>query len=116
MGGRVGPESGIFVLDVDGEVGRSALYDLERRGCQSPTLISGTGRGSHIWLKWPANGAVVRNSAGKSLPVWTCEALEATSSLHQSHSTGVEYRFVDEDTVIATAPKWLGSIGAADNR
>jgi len=68
-GAATGPESGIFVLDVDGEKGLSAIVDFERRGYVLPkTLMTRTARGTHSFLKWPPNGPTIRNSAGKLAP------------------------------------------------
>ena len=51
-GVATGPESGIFVLDADGEQGLQSLDDLEHGGCALPsTLITHTGRGAHIYLQ-----------------------------------------------------------------
>ena len=45
-GVATGPQSGIFVLDADGENGLRAIVDLERQGCALPkTLTTRTARG-----------------------------------------------------------------------
>lgn len=104
-----GPESGVFVLDVDGEQGRASLQTLELRGCGLPqTLITQTGRGSHIWLGWPSNGTVVRNSAGKIAPGIDVRGAGGYVIVPPSiHPSGTAYEFVDENTPIAAAPEWL---------
>ena len=104
-----GPESGVFVLDVDGEQGRASLQALELRGCGLPqTLITQTGRGSHIWLGWPSNGTVVRNSAGKIAPGIDVRGAGGYVIVPPSiHPSGTAYEFVDENTPIAAASEWL---------
>ncbi len=68
-GVATGPESGMFVLDVDGENGLGAIVDFEGQGCVFPkTLTTRTARGTHAFLKWPSNGAMIRNSAGSNCP------------------------------------------------
>jgi len=63
-----GAGSGIFVLDIDGPEGESALVDLERRNGPLPELFpqqqSGSGTGWHGFFRWP-DDVVVRNSASR---------------------------------------------------
>ena len=108
-GVATGPESGVFVLDVDGEPGLAALGDLEHQGYElPPTLMSHTGRGSHIFLEWPSNGTAVRNSAGKIAAGLDVRGAGGYVIVPPSvHSSGAEYRFHDEDAAIAPAPQWL---------
>src|SRR5271157_2742843 len=104
-----GPDSGVFVLDVDGERGRASLQALERRGCVLPqTLVTRTGRGRHIWLKWPANGTVIRNSAGKLGPGLDVRGAGGYVIVPPSvHPSGAAYEFVDGNAPIAPASEWL---------
>jgi hypothetical protein len=104
-----GPESEVFVLDVDGEQGRTSLQTLELQGFQLPrTLITQTGRGSQIWLKWPANGIVVRNSVGKLAPGLDVRGVGGYVLVPPSvHPNGAVYEFVNENVTIASAPEWL---------
>ena len=63
-----GPESGFFVLDVDGEQGERSLADLEQRhGALPDTLTVHTSRGRHLCFRWE-QGAEVRNSQSKIAP------------------------------------------------
>jgi hypothetical protein len=61
---RTGRESGIFVLDVDGEEGFDSLHELERlHGDLPPTLSVTTPRGGqHFYFVHP--GVEIRNTAG----------------------------------------------------
>jgi hypothetical protein len=106
-----GPESGVWVLDVDGDVGRKSLANLEEQyGTLPKTLRSRTGRtdgGEHVWFKY-AEGLVVHNSANK-LPAGLHVRgkggyVIAPPSVHQS---GRCYEWLDFDTPIASAPAWL---------
>lgn len=106
-----GPESGVFVLDVDGEPGLISLRELDRQGRKlSPTLVSHTGRpgGGHIWLLYPSNGTTIRNSAGKLATGLDVRGDGGYVVVPPStHANGTEYSFVDEDSEIAAAPQWL---------
>ena len=69
IGILTGPESGFFVLDVDGKQGEESLIELERRGCHLPdtyTVRTGGG-GQHLYFLW-LQGADVRNSQSKIAP------------------------------------------------
>ncbi len=108
-GVATGPESGVFVLDVDGEQGIAALGDLEHQGyVLPPTLISRTGRGSHIWLQWPGNEMTVRNSAGKIATGLDVRGVSGYVVVPPSvHPSGTTYEFVDDKVPVAPAPEWL---------
>lgn len=108
-GVATGPESGIFVLDVDGDQGNNSLLNLERSGCALPqTLIAHTGCGAHIYLQWPPNGTVIRNSAGKMAPGLDVRGVGGYAIVPPSiHSSGAAYKFVDENAPVAPAPNWL---------
>src|SRR5262245_13370657 len=59
-----GHPSGIFVLDVDGDEGETALRQLEEaHGRLPPTVEAITARGRHLYFRMPENGDV-RNSVG----------------------------------------------------
>ena len=71
IGILTGPESGIFVLDVDvadGKAGDDTLHDLERtHGALPATFTVQTGSGGrHHYFAWP-DGADIRNSASGAL-------------------------------------------------
>ena len=104
-----GPGSGVFVLDVDGDSGLNSLHILELQGCEMPqTLITQTARGSHIWLKWPDNGKIIRNSAGKLGVGLDVRGAGGYVVVPPSvHPSGVAYEFTDEDVPVAPAPDCL---------
>src|SRR5712691_3900001 len=65
-----GRESGVFVLDFDGEAGRAAFVSLvEQNGHEwARTRSVKTPRGGHLYFRYPEGGVEIRNSAGKVAP------------------------------------------------
>ena len=108
-GVATGPDSGVFVLDVDGEPGLDALANLEFQGCVLPkTLMTRTWRGTHAYFQWPSSGTVIRNSAGKLAPGLDVRGTGGYVIVPPSvHPSGTAYEFTDEDAPIACAPEWL---------
>jgi Bifunctional DNA primase/polymerase, N-terminal/Primase C terminal 1 (PriCT-1) len=110
VGVTCGPGSGIWVLDIDDLEGEQTLRGLEEKhGALPPTVEAITGRGRHLYFKWPAD-AVVRNSQLRSdLPSleWRGEGgyVLAPPSVHPSGRT---YCWsVDSASEFAIAPDWL---------
>ena len=103
-----GPESGIFVLDIDGEEGQAAILSFQEDGKEFPrTLTTQTGNGRHSFFEWPA-GLDLRNSASKLAPGLDIRAAGGYVVIPPSiHSSGSAYEFIDESAPIATAPAWL---------
>jgi len=99
----------MFVLDVDGENGLGAIVDFEGQGCVFPkTLTTRTARGTHAFLKWPSNGAMIRNSAGKLAPGLDVRGAGGYVVVPPSiHPSGAAYNFIDENAQIAPAPELL---------
>jgi Bifunctional DNA primase/polymerase, N-terminal/Primase C terminal 1 (PriCT-1) len=61
-----GPESGVFVIDVDGQRGENSLRSLvEQHGAWEKTLSASTARGTHFYFCWPDDETIIRNSASK---------------------------------------------------
>jgi hypothetical protein len=108
IGLATGPRSGCFVVDVDGDDGDASLAELVRQhGALPATAASLTGRGSHLWFKWPDRN--VRISAGKVAPGIDVRGdggyVLAPPSIHPS---GAIYAWsVDAPDTIAPAPQWL---------
>jgi hypothetical protein len=107
-GVATGPESGIFVLDVDGEQGLAAVMEFQRSGRALPrTLTAQTGKGSHAYFCWPA-GLDLRNSASKLAPSLDVRAAGGYVVVPPSvHPSGTPYEFVDEKVPVSPAPEWL---------
>ena len=111
IGIATGARSGIFVLDVDGAIGKASLKVLQAEHEQLPrTVTVKTGEGRHLYFR--CDGARIGNSVGK-----LGEGIDvrgdggyvvAAGSIHVSGST---YTFVDErgpdEIQVAQAPKWL---------
>ena len=111
IGIATGRASGIFVLDVDGNVGKASLKELQaEHGRLKKTVTVQTGKGRHRYFR--CDGARVGNSAGrlgKGIDVRGDGGyVVAAGSVHAS---GAHYRFVDgrglDEIEIAPAPKWL---------
>jgi hypothetical protein len=106
-----GLESGVFVLDVDGETGRASLAALEKQHSPLPdTLISRTGRvdgGEHRWFNYPA-GSEIRCSASKIGENLDVKANGGYVIVPPSiHETGRPYQWVEPKRTMADAPAWL---------
>ncbi len=107
-----GPVSGVFVLDVDGEKGGEALASMQKTwGALPSSWRCLTGRGEHIYLRWPA-GRNVRNSAGL-LGDWLDTRGDGGYVVGPGsvHETGKVYAWdVDGNPAwvdLADAPGWL---------
>ena len=113
IGIATGPESGIFVLDVDitdTKCGDETLNDLEQQYGRLPeTLIAITGSGGwHIYLNYPPN-LEIRNDAGRRLGPGldirgTGGQVVAPPTIHPN---GNAYQWDQGCQTIADAPPWL---------
>ena len=111
IGIATGRSSDMFVIDVDGDVGKASLERLQtEHGRLRKTVMVRTGRGRHRYFR--CDGARVGNyvgKLGKGIDVRGDGGyVVAAGSIHVS---GAEYRFVDQrgldDIEIASAPEWL---------
>ena len=103
-----GPESGVYVLDIDGEAGKSSVAEWERSGLLLPsTRTHKTPRGLHLLFRWPG-GFKFTISGGKLGPGLDERGdrgyILAPPSLHPS---GHRYECLDEDVPLAEMPPWL---------
>jgi len=113
IGIATGPESGIFVLDVDitdTKAGDETLADLEELYGRLPdTLIAITGSGGwHIYLNYPPQ-LEIRNDAGRRLGPGldirgTGGQVVAPPTIHPN---GNAYQWDQGCQTIADAPPWL---------
>ena len=106
-----GSNSGVFVLDVDGEKGRASLSMLEvKQGPLPDTLSSRTGRvdgGEHRWFTYPACSDV-RGSAGRLGEGLDVRATGGYVVVPPSiHETGQHYQWAEPLRPVADAPAWL---------
>jgi putative DNA primase/helicase len=95
VGIATGRRSGIFVLDVDGEIGKASLRELKaQHGPLPKTVTVKTGKGRHYYFR--CDGARVPNRVGhpgKGIDVRGDGGyVVAAGSVHVS---GATYRFVD---------------------
>lgn len=103
-----GAESGVWVLDVDGELGSASLRSLvERHGSDwTKTLTAKTGTGLHLYFKNPA-GIVIRTRAGKLGVGLDIRGTGGYAICPPStHPSGARYEWVSE-LAPASAPAWL---------
>lgn len=84
------------VLDVDGPEGEAALAELEAKHEKLPaTLAVRTGKGRHLYFA--ANGARVRNSAGKLGPHIDVRGYGGYVILPPSlHENGTRYEWINQ--------------------
>jgi hypothetical protein len=108
IGIATGQGSGVWVLDLDGAEHEAWLREREsQHGVLPPTIEAITGKGRHLYFKWPA-GADIRNvQSREDLPDVRGEGgyILAPPSIHPS---GRRYCWsVDSATAFADAPEWL---------
>jgi hypothetical protein len=103
VGILTGPESGIFVIDIDvadGKAGDDTLHDLEAIHGQLPataTVRTGSG-GLHLYFTWP-DGTDIRNSASGALGpgIDVRGAGGFVVAPPSVHPNGHPYQWIDED-------------------
>jgi len=109
-----GPESGIFVLDIDGMVGEASLIELQKIHGQLPvTLTAKTGSGGrHLFFQYPDRKVFGRTSKlGENLDV-RGEGGQVVGP-GSNHASGRKYEWVNPLEVIEPAPEWLLDIVCA---
>lgn len=105
-----GAVSGIWVLDVDGDEGEATLRGLEaEHGALPPTVEVITGKGRHLYFRWPT-GEEVRNAQCRDdLPGLDWRGVNGYVLAPPSvHPSGRIYRWsVDSAESFDDAPDWL---------
>jgi hypothetical protein len=107
-----GTASGLVVIDIDGEAGRTSLADLERRGLILPaTLTVTTGRtdgGEHRYYRGPSGVDIRNDQSGKiGLHIDVRGTGGFVVCPPSIHASGKQYRFVDPSAPIADLPAWI---------
>lgn len=104
-----GPESGVFVLDVDGERGENSLRSLvEQHGTWEKTLTAITARGTHFYFQWPDAETIIRNSASKIGAGIDVRGRRGYVLCPPSiHPSGMPYEWTAVNLQAARAPGWL---------
>jgi len=112
VGVATGKASNIFVIDIDGADGEDALLEL---GEVPNTLQVNTGRGRHLYFRYPATGEVitkkgilphvdVRGDGG-----YVCGA-------GSNHYSGATYEWYDENDEILEAPDFILALVLKSNQ
>ncbi len=100
-GVATGPESGVFVLDEDGNPGKASLKAYQLQGLELPhTLTVTTGNGRHQYFRWPP-GAILKNSTGQLAEGLDIKASRGCVVIPPSiHSSGKEYAYLDANALV----------------
>ena len=111
-----GPESGVFVVDVDGDIGASSLKALtDKNGSLPVTLTCNTGNGFHLFFKYP-EGRTIKGRASKLAPNIDIRAngnqVVGSGSVHHS---GRVYQWENPLEDVADAPQWLIDLICEEN-
>jgi Bifunctional DNA primase/polymerase, N-terminal/Primase C terminal 1 (PriCT-1) len=107
-----GADSGVWVLDVDGESGDASLRSLvEQHGDEwTRTLAVTTARGQHLYFSHPGSGNAIRTNAGK-LGVGLDVRGDGGYALvpPSTHPSGTPYEWTSPLNELApiSAPAWL---------
>jgi hypothetical protein len=121
IGVRTGPESGLWVLDLDakGSVelgggvlvpqGEASLRDLEAvNGVLPDTLAARTGSGGiHLFFRYPSGGTRLGNRTGFRKAVDSRGEGGYVVAAPSQHLSGNRYRWEDPDNPLALPPDWL---------
>ena len=108
-----GSLSGLWVLDIDGEVGQKTFNTLiAQYGELPPTLTAKSYNGVHYYFRYPTDGSVITNLISESAHGEALTGIDvrgqggyiiAPPSLHPD---GTNYSWVN-DVPIIDAPEWL---------
>jgi hypothetical protein len=103
-----GPESGFFVLDLDGNAGLGWLAAQVNAGNELPeTWTVRSARGLHLYFAWPA-GLNIRTSTNKPATGVDIRGAGGCVVIPPSvHPDGPMYAVVDDACPVAPAPLWL---------
>lgn len=103
VGIATGAASGIFVVDIDGDIGEQ---DIAKLGTLPQTLTATTGRGRHLFFKHPGQTIKTRRGViGAKVDVRGDGGYVVGPGSH--HITGATYEWVNPLEDIVAAPEWL---------
>jgi Bifunctional DNA primase/polymerase, N-terminal/Primase C terminal 2 (PriCT-2) len=109
-----GQQSGVWVLDIDGDDGRKSLENLESiHGRLPETLTVSTGKGLHLYFQHPGVKVKSRVAIRDGLDVRGDGGYVILPP--SKHYSGRVYEWVDESVPIATAPQWIVDMVTADS-
>lgn len=103
-----GPESGVWVLDLDGEEGIKAFEQLEREYGKVPDTVEvRTGDGRHLYFLF--NGEPIKNRTKIAGPIDVRGAGGYVVVPPSTHKNGSSYEWINspKDKELAEAPSWL---------
>ena len=104
-----GPESGVFVLDVDSEDGKASIAELCKAhgDLWTYTLQTETAHGFHLYFKYPDNVSI-RSSVCKLAKGLDIRGIGGSAMIPPSiHPSGIAYQWLNADIPVASAPSWL---------
>jgi hypothetical protein len=112
IGVETGPTADFWVFDIDGEAGRSALRQLEKKHGELPKTVStrSGGNGQHHYFKWPVGRGIKTRSKWKGVPIDSKGRPGGQVVMPpSSHRTGNVYSWVvhPDDCEIVPAPAWV---------
>ena len=107
IGIATGQASGIVALDVDGPTGETTLAKLERRfGTLPPTRQIKTGKGRHLYFRYPRDTEKVKSIAQTKLGLDVRADGGYVLAPPSLHASGTRYS-VESSNVEANCPAWL---------
>lgn len=111
IGVATGRASRVWVLDLDGEEAISWYAEKGKQHGRTPTRGARTGRGRHLWWRWPDEDVGITNGQGQVGPGVDVRGdggyVVAPPTLHRS---GVRYEWLTTGAYVETpqlAPAWL---------
>ena len=119
IGLATGPDSGVWVLDIDGQEGEATLRALEaEHGALPPTIETITGKGRHLYFRWPTGNEIRNSQLREDVPGldWRGSGgfVLAPPSIHPS---GRVYSWsVDSTDEFSDAPDWLLDLASGKRR
>jgi len=102
VGVATGEKSGIFVVDIDSAEGEAALAEL---GQLPTTLTVKTGKGRHLYFKWPGEAVITKRGVLPGVDIrgdggYVC-------GVGTNHYSGAVYQWVNPLEVIEEAPQFI---------
>lgn len=118
VGIATGKVSNFFVVDIDGPIGESDIEYLTSIHGELPiTLTQATGRGRHLFFKYPEGVEKIKNRSkviGEKIDIRADGGYIV--GYKSTHKTGAIYDFVNPLEDIVECPEWLLSIILSENK
>lgn len=110
IGIATGEDSGVWVLDIDGEEGETTLRKLEKEhGTLPQTVEAITGKGRHLYWRWPTGHPIRNKQVNPDMPGIDVRGNGGyVLAPHSVHPNGRIYNWsVDSSDSFEEAPEWL---------